>query len=104
MDSNGAAIFRGVQVTKTFRSGEGELVVFQDLDFEVARGEQLALVVIDEMLQERAAETLNHRADELALERQRIDHAPAIFDRHIIDQRDLPGFDVDRHVGGMRTI
>ena len=44
MDSDGAAAIRGVSLTKKFRSGPSELVVFADLDFEVAQGERLALV------------------------------------------------------------
>ena len=44
MESAGAVEIRGVSLTKKFRSGEGELVVFADLDFEVAPGERLALV------------------------------------------------------------
>lgn len=44
MESDDVAPIRGVHLTKKFRSGETELVVFSDLDFEVARGEQLSLV------------------------------------------------------------
>src|SRR5580693_2758120 len=44
MDTDGASGFRGVNLTKKFRSGDDELVVFADLNFEVARGEQLALI------------------------------------------------------------
>ncbi len=44
MENDGAAVIRGVHLTKKFRSGEIELVVFSDLNFEVARGEQLSLV------------------------------------------------------------
>src|SRR6202166_2752306 len=44
MENDGAALIRGVHLTKKFRSGETELVVFSDLNFEVAEGEQLALV------------------------------------------------------------
>src|ERR1700731_4773022 len=44
MENDGAAAIRGVHLTKKFRSGETDLVVFADLNFEVARGEQLALV------------------------------------------------------------
>jgi lipoprotein-releasing system ATP-binding protein len=44
MENDGAAVIRGVHLTKKFRSGEAELVVFSDLNFEVARGEQLSLV------------------------------------------------------------
>lgn len=35
---------RAVKLSKRFQSGRGELVVFQDLDFEIPMGEQLALV------------------------------------------------------------
>jgi lipoprotein-releasing system ATP-binding protein len=35
---------RAVGLTKKFRSGQGELVVFTSLDLEIHRGEQLALV------------------------------------------------------------
>ncbi len=34
---------RAVELSKKYRSGAGELVVFEDLNLEVARGEQLAL-------------------------------------------------------------
>jgi len=44
METNGAAGIRSVSLTKKFRSGDGELVIFEDLDFEVAPGERLALV------------------------------------------------------------
>lgn len=44
METDGAAAIRGVSLTKKFQSGAGELVVFADLDFEVERGERLALV------------------------------------------------------------
>ncbi|PYT14520.1 MAG: ABC transporter ATP-binding protein [Acidobacteria bacterium] len=35
---------RAVELTKAFRSGSADLVVFRDLNLEVARGERLALV------------------------------------------------------------
>ena len=41
--SDGPAI-RAVNVTKTYRSGDSDLVVFSGLNFEVMRGEKLALV------------------------------------------------------------
>src|SRR6202789_3474343 len=44
MDTDGAGGFRGVNLTKTFRSGGTDLVVFQDLSFEIAPGESLALI------------------------------------------------------------
>jgi lipoprotein-releasing system ATP-binding protein len=44
MDPDGARGFRGVNLTKKFRSGETDLVVFQHLNFEIAAGERLALI------------------------------------------------------------
>jgi len=44
METDGAAGIRGVNLSKKFRSGASELVIFADLDFEVAPGERLALV------------------------------------------------------------
>ena len=44
MEREGASAIRGVHLTKKFRSGQAELVVFSDLSFEVESGERLALV------------------------------------------------------------
>src|SRR5271163_4913658 len=44
MQTDDAAAIRGVNLTKKFRSGASDLVIFADLDFEVARGERLALI------------------------------------------------------------
>jgi lipoprotein-releasing system ATP-binding protein len=44
MQRDGATSIRGVNLTKKFRSGGADLVVFADLSFEVARGERLALI------------------------------------------------------------
>src|SRR5579863_1185779 len=44
MQTDGVALIRGVNLTKKFQSGTNELVVFADLDFEVASGERLALI------------------------------------------------------------
>src|SRR5260370_19175747 len=43
-DTVGSAVMRGVSLAKKFQSGGSELIVFADLDLEVARGERLALV------------------------------------------------------------
>jgi lipoprotein-releasing system ATP-binding protein len=37
-------VIRAVNLTKTYRSGDADLVVFANLNFEVAQGEKLALV------------------------------------------------------------
>ena len=44
MDTDGAGGIRGVNLTKKFRSGGADLVVFQDLSFSIAPGESLALI------------------------------------------------------------
>jgi len=44
MQTDGTAAIRSASLTKKFRSGEGELVIFSDLDFEVPVGERLALI------------------------------------------------------------
>src|ERR1043166_1613199 len=43
MESVSVAI-RAVDLSKVYRSGESELVIFDQLNFEVAQGEQVALV------------------------------------------------------------
>jgi lipoprotein-releasing system ATP-binding protein len=44
MSTSADPAIRAVGVNKTYRSGDGNLVVFDQLDLEVARGERLALV------------------------------------------------------------
>jgi len=44
MTTDDAGGIRGVNLTKKFRSGASDLVIFAGLSFEVARGERLALV------------------------------------------------------------
>ena len=43
-ENGGDAVIRGVNLTRRFQSGEGELIVFSDMSFEVQRGERLALI------------------------------------------------------------
>ena len=44
MENDGAGGIRGVHLTKKFQSGGNDLTVFADMNFEVSRGERLALV------------------------------------------------------------
>ena len=67
-------------------------------------GEQLAVLVVEEVLEKRAAQALHDGADALAVQRQRIDDAADVLDRDIIDQLDLSGLGIDRHIGGVRAI
>ena len=42
--SNGDIVIQASKLTKKYRSGDSELVVFADMDLEVRRGERLALI------------------------------------------------------------
>jgi lipoprotein-releasing system ATP-binding protein len=44
MDSDHHPAIRGVGLTKTFKSGDSDLIVFSNLSFEVMKGERLALI------------------------------------------------------------
>jgi len=44
MSNGDVAAIRGVNLSKKFQSGGTDLVIFEGLDFEIARGERLALV------------------------------------------------------------
>src|ERR1700722_7667936 len=44
MQTDDAAHIRGVNLTKKFQSGQSDLVIFAGLNFEIARGERLALI------------------------------------------------------------
>ncbi|HYL76409.1 MAG TPA: ABC transporter ATP-binding protein [Bryobacteraceae bacterium] len=44
METDDAGEIRGVNLTKKFRSGGSDLVIFADLSFQVAQGERLALI------------------------------------------------------------
>ena len=44
MESDSGSLLRAVGVTKKYRSGESDLVVFDGINLEVARGEKLALI------------------------------------------------------------
>ena len=44
METDGVAAIRGVHLTKKFQSGGSQITVFDNMSFEVARGERLALI------------------------------------------------------------
>src|SRR5260370_5303042 len=47
-------------------------------------GQQLTVLVIDEMLEKGATKTLDDRTDRLSMQRQRIDDAADVFHRQIV--------------------
>ena len=64
----------------------------------------MPLRVVHEVLQKRAAEPLHDRAHDLPVQRQRIDDAPGILHRDIIEKLHVPGLGIDRNVGRMRAV
>ena len=44
MQTDDAAAIRGVNLAKKYKSGQSDLVIFAGLNFEIARGERLALI------------------------------------------------------------
>ena len=56
------------------------------------------------MIEEDAAEALNDRSDQLAVDNKRIDRHADILDRDIVEDLDGAGPRVDRDIGGMRAV
>src|SRR5215510_13648958 len=67
-------------------------------------GEQLTVLVVNQMLEERATKTLNDRTDDLAMQHQRIDDPAAILHRHIVDEVYMTGLGIDPYMGGVRAV
>ena len=68
------------------------------------RIEQLGLGIIDQMIKKYAAKPLHGGADRLPMHNAGIDRVTHILDGQIIDDLDMSGSGIDRHVGGMRAI
>ena len=64
----------------------------------------MPLVIVDEMLQEGAAEALHDGAHDLAVQRQRVDDATGILDGDIVEELHAAGLGIDRHVGRVRAV
>ena len=62
------------------------------------------MLVIHQMLEERAAKALHDRADGLAVQRQRVDDAADILDADIVEQLHMPGLRIDRDMSRMRAV
>ena len=62
---------------------------------------ELSVVVELQMLEKGAAETLNDRTEDLAVQRSRIDDAAHILDRHVFENVDMPAFRIDRDARGI---
>src|SRR5262249_55383575 len=57
----------------------------QEIVGERAR-EQLSVFIVDEMFEERAAETLHDGAHDLPVQGQRVDDAPGVLDRDVVEE------------------
>jgi hypothetical protein len=70
---------------------------------EVA-GQQLPFCVIDEVFKEGAAQPLDHAADRLAVQCQRVDDAANILDDETVEQFDIARSRVDRDMRRRRSV
>src|SRR5262249_39470448 len=66
--------------------------------------QQLALLIIYEVLQERAAKPLDNRTHHLAVQGQGIDDAANVLDRDIIKHLDMARLYIDCDMGSMRAV
>ena len=64
----------------------------------------MSVFIVDEMFEERAAETLHDGAHDLPVQGQRVDDAAGVFDRDIVEKFHVPGLGIDGDVGGVRAV
>jgi ABC transporter transmembrane protein len=67
-------------------------------------GQQLPACVIDEVLEKGATQSLDHAADRLPVQCQRIDDAADILDDETVEQFDIAGPRIDRDMRGGRSV
>ena len=67
------------------------------------RGQELAVPVVPDAVEQRPADPLDRRADRLALGQHRVEHPAQLLDHAIVEHRHLAGLDIDRDVRGMRA-
>ena len=73
----------------TFGSGRDQVIQ------EIGRREGVAVIVIDEVLIEHPADSLNHPSSNLAFDNVGVDHHPAVFADDEALHLHLAGRDVD---------
>src|SRR6185437_8139476 len=66
-------------------------------------GGQVAVVVVDEVLVQRAAEALRDRTGDLAVDDLRVDGPARVLDAHVLEDAQLPGRAVDLDGGDLRA-
>src|SRR5262245_31493994 len=67
-------------------------------------GQQLSILVIDQLFEQRSTESLHDRADRLPMERYRIDDAANVLHRHIFDHVHTSAPRIDGDVGRVRAV
>ena len=67
-------------------------------------GQQLAVLIVLQVLEKGTAQSLNDGAEDLAVESRRVDDATDIIDRHVIEKFNVSGAGVDRDVSRMAPI
>ena len=66
--------------------------------------EQLALRVVDAVLEQRGADPLHHAAADLLVDELRVDHGAAILDHPMAQQLDEPGLGIDFEIGRLDAV
>ncbi len=69
-----------------------------------SRGQRLASGIVAHVLEQRGADPMRDRADDLSLDHQRIDHAAAVVHDDVAEQGDTPGGDIDLDFADMRAV
>ena len=59
------------------------------------RRERVALLVVHEVLEQRAADSLHRAAGDLSLDDRRVDHHAAVLAHDVAQQRDRAGVRID---------
>src|SRR4029077_16898738 len=68
------------------------------------RVEDLRVLIIDDVVEEDAAQSLHQGPDRLAMDNIRIDRAADILDRDVIENFDVPGAWINRDMAGMGAV
>ena len=82
----------------------GEIVSGRHEIVGVGCRQELAILVVFEVLQQSAPKPLHDRAQSLRMDRRRVDDASDVFDRSVLQHLDVAGLRVHRDMGRMRAI
>ena len=66
--------------------------------------EQLAALVVEAVLEQRAADPLHHAAADLLVDQLRIDHGAAVLHAPVLEQRDEAGVGVDLEIARLDAV